>query len=116
MTEEELKKEAEEYLTQFYCLKQCYDIAIRECKNGERIRCDYFEVRLNCLTSFAEQVTKELQEENVELIGKVAFLENDLNNVKAQIEKMKRDVFECFGSEYNLLVAKLFTEWEIKEK
>lgn len=36
--------------------------------------------------------------------------------LEAQIEKMKRDVFECFGSEYNMLVAKLFTEWEIKEK
>ena len=61
------EKEAEEYLTQFYCLKQCDDIAIRECKNGERIRCDCFEVRLNCLTSFAEQVTKELEKENAEL-------------------------------------------------
>lgn len=29
------------------------------------------------------------QNEIVELIGKVAFLENDLNNAKAQIEKMK---------------------------
>lgn len=29
------------------------------------------------------------QNENVELIRKVAFLENDLNNAKAQIEKMK---------------------------
>lgn len=67
MTKEELGKEAEEYLTQFYCLKQCYDIAIRECKNGERIRCNCFEVRLNCLTSFAEQVTKELRKENAEL-------------------------------------------------
>lgn len=32
---------------------------------------------------------KELEKENAELIGKVAFLENDLNNAKAQIEKMK---------------------------
>ena len=30
------------------------------------------------------------QNEIVEFIGKVAFLENDLNNAKAQIEKMKR--------------------------
>ena len=32
---------------------------------------------------------EELEKQNVELIGKVAFLENDLNNAKAQIEKMK---------------------------
>lgn len=30
----------------------------------------------------------ELEKENVELIGKVAFLENDLNNAKSQIEKL----------------------------
>ena len=30
-----------------------------------------------------------LEKQNVELIGKVAFLENDLNNAKAQIEKMR---------------------------
>jgi chromosome segregation ATPase len=47
------------------------------------------------------------QNENVELIGKVAFLENDLNNAKARNEKLKccqncmhyrhytKDVTEC---------------------
>ena len=30
-----------------------------------------------------------LEKENVEFIGKIAFLENDLSNAKAQIEKMK---------------------------
>ena len=34
------------------------------------------------------------QNENIDLIGKVAFLENDLNNAKAQIEKMK-DILLC---------------------
>lgn len=36
-----------------------------------------------------------LEKQNVELIGKVAFLENDLNNAKAQIEKMK-NCSNCF--------------------
>ena len=45
---------------------------------------------------------------------------HDLNErnkmLEAQIEKMKSDVIECFGSEYNVLVAKLLNKWEIKEK
>ena len=36
-----------------------------------------------------EKRITELEEKNADLIGKVAFLENDLNNAKAQIEKMK---------------------------
>ena len=39
--------------------------------------------------AMSEKVEKQLREENAELIGKVAFLENDLNNAKAQIEKKK---------------------------
>lgn len=35
--------------------------------------------------------------------------------LEEQIEKMKSDVIECFGSEYNVLVAKLLDKWEIKE-
>lgn len=56
----------------------------------------------------AEQI-RALQKQNGELTDKVKELE-------AQIEKMKSDVIECFGSEYNVLVAKLLDKWEIKEK
>lgn len=38
------------------------------------------------------------------------------NELEAKIEEMKRDVNECFGYEYNILVAKLLNKWEIKEK
>ena len=62
------------------------------------------------------------QNEIVEFIGKVAFLENDLNNAKAQIEKMKRcstckystDLgyckIRCNGGECNKM-----DKWEMKE-
>lgn len=36
----------------------------------------------------SEEQIEQLEKENAELIGKVAFLENDLNNVKAQFEKL----------------------------
>ncbi len=36
-------------------------------------------------------------------------------SLKSQIEKMKSDVKECFGYEYNILVAKLLNKWEVKE-
>lgn len=36
-----------------------------------------------------EKRIEELEDERVDFIGKVAFLENDLNNAKARIEKMK---------------------------
>ena len=60
------------------------------------------------------------QNEIAELIGKVAFLENDLNNAKAQIEKMK-----CCENCNNFMhridhrcntKCKNLSEWEIKEK
>ena len=41
--------------------------------------------------------------------------EKRIAELKQQIEKMKHDVIECFGSEYNILVAKLLNKWEIKE-
>lgn len=43
-------------------------------------------------------------------------LEKENAELKAQIEEMKRDVMECFGYEYNILVAKLLNKWEVKEK
>ena len=38
-----------------------------------------------------------------------------IEELKQQIEQMKSDVIECFGSEYNVLVARLLDKWEIKE-
>lgn len=34
--------------------------------------------------------------------------------LEAQVEGMKSDVVRCFGDEFNILVAKLLKEWEIK--
>jgi hypothetical protein len=39
-----------------------------------------------------------------------------IKELEQQIEQIKSDVIECFGSEYNVLVAKLLNKWEIKEK
>lgn len=39
-----------------------------------------------------------------------------MTELEAKIEEMKHDVNECFGYEYNILVAKLLNKWEIKEK
>lgn len=49
-----------------------------------KVKSDYHE-----LCKLKDKRIAELEKENVELIGKIAFLENDLNNAKAQIEKMK---------------------------
>ena len=38
-----------------------------------------------------------------------------VKELEAQIEKIKSDVIKSFGDEYNVLVAKLLKEWEIKE-
>ena len=40
----------------------------------------------------------------------------ELTELEAQIEKMKSDVIECFGSEYNVLVAKLLNKWGDKRE
>ena len=45
----------------------------------------------------------------------VIKLDNINKQQSEQIEKMKADMIECFGSEYNILVAKLLNKWEIKE-
>jgi hypothetical protein len=39
-----------------------------------------------------------------------------INELELKIEEIKSDVKECFGFEYNILVAKLLNKWEIKEK
>jgi hypothetical protein len=41
--------------------------------------------------------------------------EKQIEKLKQQIKQMKYDVIECFGSEYDILVAKLLKKWEIKE-
>lgn len=44
-------------------------------------------IRLLC--EAYENKIAELEEKNIELLGKLAFTENALNNAKAQIEKFK---------------------------
>lgn len=85
--EEEFKQKAIDYL----CKR--FELTEDKIKHGDWNF--LFQKYIEMYIVGATEATKELQE---------------------QIEKMKRDVFECFGSEYNMLVAKLFTEWEIKEK
>lgn len=52
---------------------------------------------------------------------KIAYLvgaeprEKQIKKLEQQIKQMKYDVIEHFGSEYNILVAKLLNKWEIKE-
>lgn len=42
-------------------------------------------------------------------------LKDKTAKLEAQIEKMKSDVIKNFGGEFNVLVARLLKEWEIKE-
>ena len=49
-----------------------------------------------------KEINKELVDENESLI--------------TLIKEIKSDVKECFGFEYNILVAKLLNKWEIKEE
>lgn len=76
------------------------------------------------------EATYKLDKENAELKEKNKWLEeckleladflgkaNDkIAELEEKIEEMKCDVKECFGFEYNILVAKLLNKWEIKEK
>lgn len=41
--------------------------------------------------------------------------EKQIEKLEQQIKQIKYDVIEHFGSEYNILVAKLLNKWEIKE-
>ena len=69
----------------------------------------------------------QLQEENKELIGKIAFTENALNNAKAQIEKMKcwcncknyiSCLEECCRKNISFVQGICYNckKWEIREK
>ena len=60
--------------------------------------------------------TELLSQHILELQADKGNLTDRVKELEAQIEKMKSDVIECFGSEYNVLVAKLLNKWEIKEK
>ena len=96
MTKEEIKKEAEDYADDkkhFDRQAQLYIV------DGYLAGAEPREKRISDLETINKKISNEChklvgslekkQNENVELIGKVAFLENDLNNAKAQIEKMK---------------------------
>ena len=106
MTKKELEKEAEDYADE-------NDICVcdEEYWAHSDIKQAYLagtKPREKQIQIDAEQI-RALQKQNGELTDKVKGLET-------QIEKMKSDVIECFGSEYNVLVAKLLNKWEIKEK
>jgi len=111
MTKEELKKEAELFVSEKWTPYDFYDV---ECNvYNDDIKEDLIETyvasaeprekRIAELEDTNKKISIEchklvdslekMQNKNVELIGKVAFLENDLNNAKAQIEKM-----ECCGN------------------
>ena len=64
-------------------------------------------------------MTSDLLEENADLrkqkeINKELVDENE--SLITLIKEIKSDVKECFGFEYNILVAKLLNKWEIKEE
>lgn len=103
-------------------LKAECDLAIE----GRDIRIAELTEQNTSLLTSVENLNKsvqELEKENVELIGKIAFLENDLNNAKAQIEKMKSDVKanikwadEHENNQMYFKLNSMFNQWEIKEK
>lgn len=103
-------------------LKAECDLAIE----GRDIRIAELTEQNTSLFTSVENLNKsvqELEKENVELIGKIAFLENDLNNAKAQIEEMKFDVKanikwadEHENNQMYFKLNSMFNQWEIKEK
>ena len=65
----------------------------KELEEEARFRTKGWKEQENCVQAYLaaaeprEEQIAELEDEHVELIGKVAFLENDLNNAKARFEK-----------------------------
>lgn len=55
-----------------------------------------------------------LREESIFIQG-YRQSEKRIAELEALIKEIKSDVNECFGYEYNILVAKLLNKWEIKE-
>ena len=58
-------------------------------RNGARLDSIMGRMLLNYSKIFQKRI-EELENKNIELLGKIAFTENALNNAKTQIEKMKR--------------------------
>ena len=98
MREEELKKEAYLFAKNSKDVQnfECgFDIAFKSYLAGAEPR----EKQIVELEATNKKISDEChklvdslekkQNENVDLIGKIAFLENDLNNAKARIEQMK---------------------------
>lgn len=42
--------------------------------------------------------------------------EKRIAELEAKIEEIKKDVYECFGYEYNILVTKLLNKWGEKRE
>ena len=59
---------------------------------------------------------EELLREAEQLKQRIADLEDENESLITLIKEIKSDVKECFGFEYNILVAKLLNKWEIKEE
>ena len=99
MTKEELEKEAEEFTDSKKSFWRQGRTCIDSVKQAYIAGAEPRERRIAELETTNKKISSEChklvdsfekkQNENVELIGKVAFLENGLNNAKAQIEKMK---------------------------
>ena len=122
MTKEELKQEAQEWLcnnlhsaSEEDFIKAMVDIAEPREKRITELENTNKRISVEC-HKLVDSLEK-MQNKNVELIGKVGFLENDLNNAKAQIEKMKC-CFNCKHSrtEYEHCMTNKHEKWEIKEK
>ena len=91
MTKEKLKQEAEEYAKKH----KYYEV---ERRNGIDCAKEVYIVTI-------EQAYMAGAKPREEQIAKI----------EAKIEEMKKDVYECFGYEYNVLLAKLLNKWERKE-
>ena len=107
MTKEELKKEAEEYR------KGRKDLNYFSEPYKQKIERAYLAG-----AKPREKRIAELEEKNIELLGKLAFTENALNNAKAQIEKIK-----CCGNCARLCECSIkgfeecknYDKWELRE-
>jgi cell division septum initiation protein DivIVA len=58
----------------------------------------------------------DLRKQSEQMKQRIADLEDENESLKTLIKEIKSDVKECFGFEYNILVAKLLNKWEVKER
>ena len=105
MTEEALKDEICEYVHNIYKSVPLYGFSKRDLRDVA----EHFALP-------REKQIAELGERCLQLQKDKGNLTDRVRELEEQIEKMKSDVIKSFGSEYNVLVAKLLKEWEIKEK